>query len=202
MLYIIDLPGILVIGGHSATYSVEIWSAAYPEEGGCVLDDYPRVMDYGPTVNLVSNRLVACRGDTCDIYKEGSWEHLQDTIANRKFHSSATTEDAVLLIGGDSLNSTEWIPMNGSVGYQGPFKVRHGKDHCTMQISENIIVVTGGADAQAYVTQYHLVEGNETPLTPLGQPRWTHACGVYQDADGQQVSERLCNVQCVALITY
>ena len=38
-------------------------------------------------------------------------------------------------------------------------------------------------------TQYnHLTDGTETPLTSLGQPRYYHACGVYQDTKGQKVN--------------
>merc|ERR1712037_952016 len=187
--------GILVMGGGnpfvSADQSVEFWSAADPEQGSCVLNDYPRWLGGGQTVNLVSGRLVACYEDTCETYREGSWQHLQDTTSNRRYHSSATREDAVLLIGGKyfggSSNSTEWIPVDGSAAKPGPFTVRHGYDHCTIQLSDDIIVVTGGWQTEAFVTEYHMEDGTETALTPLGKPRWGHACGVYLDEDGQQV---------------
>ena len=71
-------------------------------------------MQDGPTVSLVSSRLVACHYDTCEIYEEGSWQHLQNITPARIFHSSATTEEAVLLIGGLYSKTTEWIPVNGS----------------------------------------------------------------------------------------
>ena len=143
-------------------------------------------------MNLVSGRLVACFRDTCEIYQDGSWMHLQNTRASRRYHSSASTEDAVLLIGGWDSNTTEWIPVNGSAAQQGPFTVRHGYDHCTMQISDDIIVVTGGDGTYDYVTKYQLADGDRTEenLTSLVQPRWAHACGFYQDADNQQVSKR------------
>ena len=178
--------GILVIGGHpySSERSVEFWS---PTES-CVLEDYPRGMPYGPTVNLVNNRLVACYDLTCEIYRDGSWQHLQNTTVRRYYHSSATTKDAVLLIGGLDSNSTEWIPVDGSPAQPGPFTVRHGRDHCTIQTSDDVIAVTGGRYTEEYVTQYQLSDGTETHLTALGQKRYDHACGVYQDADGQQVS--------------
>ena len=155
----------------------------------------------GPTVNLVSGRLVVCMEDSCEIYQEGSWQHLQNTTVYRRDHSSATTQDAVLLIGGYYSNTTEWIPLDGSPAQQGPFNVRHGMDHCTVQISDYVIVVTGGYSTKSYVTEYHLDQGNETPLTSLGQPRYEHACGVYQDTSGQQASESIysCN-QCAAPI--
>jgi len=182
--------GILVIGGFpssSVSQSVEFWSAADPEQGSCVLTDYPREMTFGPTVNLVSGHLVACYGNTCEINREGSWQHLQDTIVAREWHSSAATEEAVLLIGGYS-KTTEWIPVDGSAAHQGTFNVRHGRGHCTIQISGFTIVMTGGLNTENYVTQYHLFGGSETQLTPMsGQGRSYHACGVYQDTSGQQV---------------
>ena len=39
--------GILVLGGESSTFgskSVEFWSTDNPEEGSCILQDYPREM--------------------------------------------------------------------------------------------------------------------------------------------------------------
>ena len=88
-------------------------------------------------------------------------------------------------------NSTEWIRAveEGSVVQQpGPFAVRHGYSHCTIQLSDGFLVVTGGLNTEPYVTQYHLDGGNDWVLTPLGQPRRSHACGVFRDADDQQVS--------------
>ena len=154
-------------------------------------------MEEGPTVNLVSGNLVACYDDTCDIYREGYWQNLQHMTVQRRYHSSATTEDAVLLIGGvpdwdEQEGTTEWIPVDGSPARPGPFTVRHGSRHCTIQLSDGNIVVTGGlgSGSEAYVTKYHLVHGTETPLSSLKQPRYAHACGAYQDADDQQVSKR------------
>ena len=88
---------------------------ADPEQGSFVLNDYPRDMEQGSSVSLVSSRLVACQYDTCEIYLEGSWEHLQDVKPVRLSHSSATTEEAVLLIGGMFSKTSEWIPVDGSV---------------------------------------------------------------------------------------
>merc|ERR1712004_780424 len=56
-----------------------------------------------------------------------------------------------------------------------------------MKISEEVIMVTGGSATEDLVTEYQLTDGRETALKPLTQGRQDHACGVYQDADGQQV---------------
>ena len=180
-----------MIGGESetASRSVEFWSACDPEQGSCILNDFPRGMRNGATANLDSGPLVVCYDYACEIYKEGSWRHLLNTTVSRVHHSSATTEEAVLLIGGDYSNTTEWIPMDGSAARPGPFTVQHGDRHCTIQLSGNILVVTGGWGTSDFVTKYHLADGTETSLTRLGQPRDDHACGVYQDADDQQVSK-------------
>ena len=155
-------------------------------------------MELGPTANLVSGRLVACYSYECEIYQEGAWQHLQDTTVRRQKHSSATTAEAVLLIGGDypmQSDSTEWIPVDGSAAQPGPFTIRHGYLHCTIELGDDILVVTGGYHRTDpgvwahHVTEYHLDAGTETPLSPLGQPRYGHACGVYQDAEDHQVSK-------------
>ena len=184
-------PGILVIGGSasSGSRSVEFWSPANPEEGSCKLSDFQREMRYGPTVNLVSGQLVACYEDSCDIYNNRQWKQLTETRSSRINHSSAVKENRILLIGGAESNSTEWISVDSSPSEAGPFEVRHGPGHCTIQPSANLIVLTGGFGTDSYVTEYQLTgnEGNDTPLTPMRQGRAGHACGVYQGAAGQQV---------------
>ena len=185
-------PGILVVGSFSpvsAYGSVEFWSPSDPEEGSCKLNDYPRDMDAGPTANLVSGQLIACMYDSCEIYNGGGeWAHLADTISTRSLHSSAVKDDRILLIGGQVDHSTEWISVDGSPSQPGPFSVRHGSRHCTAQLSSDLILLTGGYETYDRVTSYQLTgNGDETPLTPMKQGRADHACGVYQDAGGQQV---------------
>ena len=184
-------PGILVIGGYSSSggQSVEFWTSANPEEGSCELSDYPRQISEGPTANLVSGQLVACFQDSCEIYNNGQWDQLTETRSDRQEHSSAVKENRILLIGGSYSRSTEWISLDGSPSQAGPFEVRHGHLHCTIQLSADLIVVTGGVDTESYVTEYQLTgnNSNETPLTPMRQARYRHACGVYQGAAGQQV---------------
>ena len=82
--------------------------------------------------------------------------------------------------------------MDGSPSQPGPFDVGHGSSHCTIQLSADSIVVTGGDGTGNYVTEYELSKGYETPLTPMVQGKEGHACGVYQDAGGQQV-RRVCS---------
>ena len=179
----------LVIGGgpSSVNQSVEFWSPTSPEQRGCVLGEYPREMMFGPTVNLAFGRLVACYEDSCDVFQNGIWQHLMDTHQRRVGHSSATTEEGVLLIGGQYSNSTELISVDDSPVRPGPFVVRHGHLHCTVKVSTNILVVTGGIDTYDLVTEYHLNDNQEVQHATLQQGRRSHACGVYQNAINQQV---------------
>ena len=186
-------PGILIIGRNLVVgrdpVSVEFWSPADPEEGSCELEDYPRGIDFTPTANLVSGRLVACYEDSCEIYNNGDWNHLVNTRSSRINHSSAVKENRILLIGGSVSNSTEWISADGSPSQAGPFQVRHGPSHCTIQPYADLIVLTGGYETEEYVTEYQLNgESTETHLSEMSQGRRYHACGVYQGAGSQQVS--------------
>ena len=79
--------------------------------------------------------------------------HLVDTRSSREYHSSAVKDDErILLIGGLFSTSTEWIWVDGSPSQPGPFDVRHGMDHCTIQLSSDLIVVTGGDGTEDLVT--------------------------------------------------
>ena len=167
-------------------------SCVYELEASCKLSDYPREMN-SPTANLVSGQLVACFGESCEVHQGGEWNHLVNTSSYRSGHSSAANDTHILLIGGEKSNTTEWIPvpvpgMDPRPAQPGPFEVTHGMLHCTIQLSADVIVLTGGHGTEELVTEYHLTgDVNGTSLTPMGQPRRVHACGVYQDADGQQV---------------
>ena len=111
-------------------------------------------------------------------------------MATRRLHSSASKADAVLLIGGKDSDSTEWIPVDGSAAQPGPFTVANGYRACTIQINEDVIVVTGGAYTENFVTKYRLDNGKETTLPPLVQPRYDHACAVYEDKHGDKVKKK------------
>ena len=153
-------------------------------------------MANGPTVNLISGRLVACYTQQCDIFQDGEWRFLQNTSYYRTQPSSAAMDNSFLLIGGlvhgAPTNTTELIPIDGSPSCPGPIMVNHGQLHCTIQVSADVIVVSGGSGAGAEVfdrvTEYQLSPANqERPLTKMLGPRCWHACAVYQNAAGQKV---------------
>ena len=145
---------------------------------------------YSPTANFVAGQLVACYEDSCERYNDddNSWTKIADTRSRRYSHSSAQYEDRILLIGGEDSRSTEWITTNGGESQNGPWIVRHGHLHCTIQVSSDLIVVTGGEDTYDYVTEYQLTgDATQTVMTSLINGRREHACGVYREAGGQQV---------------
>ena len=160
-------------------------------------------MGLGPTANVVNGQLVACSEGSCDTFEGGDWKHLVDTRdSTRIFASNAVNYDRMLLIGGlqvdpDNSDTTEWISVDGSPAQPGPFNGNHDHmygDHCTIQTALDRIVVTGGRRGNAddydydYVAEYQLTgDFTETPLTPMHKGRFGHACGVYQEVDGQQV---------------
>ena len=147
-------------------------------------------MDDGPTANFVAGQLVACYEDSCERYNDddNSWTKIADTRSRRYSHSSAQHEDRILLIGGEDSRSTEWISTNGGESQAGPWLVRHGWDHCTIQVSSDLIVVTGGWKTLDYVTEYQLTgDATETVMTSLINGRRYHACGGYRETGGQQV---------------
>ena len=64
-----------------------------------------------PTANFVSDQVVNCYEDVCDVLRNGEWSHLVATMETRYQHSSAVYQDKVLLIGGYT-NTTEWISLD------------------------------------------------------------------------------------------
>ena len=186
-------PGILVLGGYPSPYtSVELWSTDNPGQDNCLLNSYPRTLSATPNANFVAGKLVTCYEYQCEIYSNGVWSYLASTRYSRTWHSSAQTEDKILLIGGSGSYTTEWISLDGSASQVGPFTPsRHTYMHCTIQLSPDLIVVTGGHSYRNYVTEYNLTTGAERTLTRLNQGRRYHACGVYHKA-GQQVLTYSC----------
>ena len=146
------------------------------------------------TANFVAGKLVSCYKASCDIYNDGMWTELVKTRVSRIMHSTVQTENQILLIGGFQTHSTEWIPVDGSPSQPGPFEVRNREWHCTIQVSPDTIVVTGGGEgSEDYVTEYQLTgDGAERELNGMVTKRWSHACSHYLDASGQQVRKWIC----------
>ena len=148
-------------------------------------------MEYGPTMNFISGQLVACYTKSCDVYRGGNWEHLVDLDLGRDGSSSVQHNGRILLVAGYGRRDSVWVSLDGSPTEPGP-AIRHGEWHCTIQVSNDIFIVTGGRHTDELVTEYNLSAGTEIQLNNI-EKRSDHACGAYQDANGQQVRNLECS---------
>ena len=89
----------------------------------------------GPT-----GELITCYGDFCEIYNNGEWDDLVETRATRRGHSSAAKDDQLLLLGGSSTISTEWISSDGSPSQPGSFNLRSGYMHYAEELKLKVLM--------------------------------------------------------------
>ena len=103
-------------------------------------------------------------------------------------YSSAVLNSEILLIGGSTdPTSTEWIPLDGSEAHLG-FTINPWRtQHCSIQPSPNVVILTGGFLTGDMVTEIILPDGTSTTNLPsLNSARLGHACGSYE-YQGRQV---------------
>ena len=169
-----------MVGGNGADTSAEVW-APPPEETHCTLPDLPSDT-YSPTVDTVEGRILACYRDNCLELTGTGWEAGPSTLHSRSFHTSAVTAEGLLLVGGnDSPTTTELLPGEGGLAREG-FPLQPGRTgHCSIQLSADTIVLTGGAVTGSLVTEHSgLATGGEVTtreLPTLLTPRYIHAWG-------------------------
>ena len=144
---------------------IQFWSVGNPG-ATCTLTSLPWRSPVEKTLNVVSGQLVACEVNQiqryyCYTYVQGNWtEVASDYIGDGNKRSTLTSavydgrlllireQDPIFMIEHDDWynTTTTWIPLDGSPPQQGPFHNRHGYHHCTIQVSPDTIVVTGGTD--------------------------------------------------------
>ena len=145
---------------------IQFWSVENPG-ATCTLTSLPWRYPSEKTLNVVSGQLVACECNDvqryyCYTYVQGNWTELASECnwsdsRKRSTLTSAVYDGRLLLIREqDPLpgqnddyyynKTTSWIPLDGSPPQQGPFHNRRGYHHCTIQVSPDTIVVTGGTD--------------------------------------------------------
>jgi hypothetical protein len=148
---------------------------------------------YGLTVDTVEGRVLACFGVSCLELTGSGWEAGPSTLHTRIVHTSAVTAEGLLLVGGQySPNTTELLPAEGGPAREG-FPLQPGRQqHCSIQLSADTIVLTGGYTTKSLVTEHSgLGTGGEVTtreLPALLTPRGGHACGVYT-VGGTQVGQ-------------
>ena len=189
--------GLFIVGDLETDHPPELWSPDH----SCQLGQLGNQAMNSFTLNTVNKVVINCHNDKCERLDEtGSWTLVTNTLVNRNYHTSAVYESEILLIGGagdEAKTSTEWIPLDGSQARSG-FQINFGREkHCSIQISSNVVILTGGLGTGNLVTQFVLPDGaSPTALPPLNVPREIHACGAYDQvcADIQHLVFR---IQCI-----
>jgi len=186
------IKGLLVVGGQGGNSmgqgspsSAEFWARA-PQETHCLLPELPRPM-WQPTVEVVGSRALVCEKTGCLWLEKGGWQEGPDTVEMRRYHTSALTDEGVLLVGGmNSPTTTELVPLHGGESRASFVLARGRREHCSIQTGPNSFVLTGGhlegGGASNLVTEFTILgidqpEPKDLPL--LTQSRFQHACGAY-----------------------
>jgi len=175
----------LVVGGGEGR-EVEVWSPTV----NCSLPNFPDLGGYWQdlSLDLVGGQFVACRDFDCVALVGDAWEGIEGPELSRVYHTSAVTSRGLLLIGGyNSPGTTELLQIGQT------FPLTHNMDeHCSIQVSESTIVLTGGRITLNLVTEYSGLETggwevSSKQLASLGTGRRQHACGSYPGPEGQML---------------
>jgi len=173
----------LVVGGGEGR-EVEVWSPTV----NCSLPNFPDLGGYWQdlSLDLVGGQFVACRDFDCVALVGDAWEGIEGPELSRVYHTSAVTSRGLLLIGGYNSPGTTELLQAGQT-----FPLTHNMDeHCSIQVSESTIVLTGGRITLNLVTEYSGLETggwevSSKQLASLGTGRRQHACGSYPGPEGQ-----------------
>jgi len=174
--------GLIILGGESpGSLSAEVWVPG--SSSTCTLPEVPSPGYWSPTLNTVREQVVACENSACSRLTDYGWEMDGLTLHSRRGHTSAVTGQGVLLVGGtDAPRSTEVKPANASQGVESFALEREMENMCSIQISESVMVLTGGDGTYTLVTEYSgIATGAATTreLPELNTRRAGHACGSY-----------------------
>ena len=177
--------GLLLAGGNSIN-PAQFWTK--DSNSSCALPSLLST-ESGHTVDLVSNTLVDCHRRTCNkLTPQNGWEEVVVLVEPRLGHTSAVLEDDLLLLvgGRDSPETTELVDLAKGESMIG-FSVQPGRRfHCSMQLTSDTIVLTGGLGTETIVSEISSLREPEPSLKDLPslqQGRHAHACGSYEAAD-------------------
>ena len=169
-------------------HSSEFWAS---QEMQCSLPPLTMDMD-GPSVNFLEGKIIACFGGACDELTKSGWERMHRTQHTRRYHTSAVTSKGILLVGGAySPSDTELMPVDGGEGMES-FTLQPGRDHhCSIQVSDSTIILTGGQFTESLVTEHSGLQAKGEVITrelpSLTTGRSQHACGMYTVGGSQVV---------------
>merc|ERR1712130_271952 len=172
--------GLLVVGGEGGLQSVEFWTPP-PLSVQCFLSDLPH-WNFYHSLDSINGEVVLCGDSSCSRLEGGKWKEVAQLKEKRWRHSSAVTSRGLMLLGGQvSPNTTELVSLEKGGG--GEVQPLHPPrlDHCSIQVSADVVVLTGGRDTEYLVTEHNLskrVTGVKQ-LPSLETGRRYHACGHY-----------------------
>jgi len=176
--------GLLVVGGEGGLQSVEFWTPP-PLSAQCFLDDLPH-WNFFHSLDSVNGEVILCGDSYCLQLQEGKWKEVVQLTEKRWRHSSAVTSHGLMLLGGQvSPNTTELVSLEeGGAGELLPLEPPR-LDHCSIQISADVVVLTGGRDTEFLVTEHDLSKRatGVWQLPSLETGRRYHACGHYTVGD-------------------
>ena len=98
-----------------------------------------------PSVAVVGSRVLVCEKTGCLWLEKDGWQVGPDTVQMRRYHTSAVTDEGVLLVGGlDSPATTELVPLHGGESRPSFSLMKGRREHCSIQTGPNSFVLTGG----------------------------------------------------------
>ena len=195
-----DNEGFLIAGGVSGHSSVEFWRPGHqagdhpnhpdqPDqpEVHCALPPLPGTSSV-VTVGVVHDELIACNETECFKF-EGQWNSVHKLSEKKVLHTTTSVKDGLLLVGGqESPRSVELVYVNEGVSQVVHFLDIGRKLHCTIRISDKIVILTGGLSLLEipgpdlnHVTELSNIPGKvmTKPLPKMKISRYNHACGTY-----------------------
>jgi len=172
--------GLLVVGGEGGLQSVEFW-APPPLSAQCFLSDLPH-WNFYHSLDSLNGEVILCGDSYCSRLKGDKWEEAAQLVEKRWRHTSVVTSRGLMLLGGQaSPNTTELVSMEGG-GTKELLPLEPPRlDHCSIQVSEDVVVLTGGRGTEFLVTEHNLSqrEARVKQLPSLETGRRYHACGHY-----------------------
>ena len=161
--------------GQGSPSSAEFWTSS-PEEMNCLLPEIPNQL-WQPSIAVVGSKALVCEKSGCLWLEKDGWQTGPATVHMRRYHTSAVTDEGVLLVGGlDSPTTTELVPLNGGESRPSFTLLRGRREHCSIQTGPNSFVLTGGhlAGTSNLVTEFtplgvDQVETKDLPLLKHGR---------------------------------
>ena len=147
----------------------------------CSLPNLPR-----SRADHTTNGLITCGGFTADrscvTFSDGNWYESHTLGVGRAWHTSWSSPQGVLLIGGyHSQATTELLTDDGTSTPGFSLQYDHNGE-CAIQLEQEVVLAIGTT-----VTRY-FIDGSFQQLPSLITHRHGHACGYFSSTDGNLVN--------------